>query len=329
MNGVQKVIKYCAMVFACFLSLAIIGTVLTVILRVTTGIAGVKAITGADKERIALSQQYSPEEIESLGITKLLVDCNAEITVKPGEVLSIEAFEVTDEYEIRLTNGTFGIVQETPNFNIHFVWFEDASVKEKVVVTIPEDMMPEEVRIKSGSGTVSIDTVTAEDVIVDSGSGSVVASGINAKSLFMDTGSGRVSVSDSSVADTKLYTGSGSVFVEESDLGTLRLDSGSGSVRMEQVAAKNAKVDSGSGSVVMEGSLTGTSEFETGSGSLTLRLDGSEEEYLVDAECGSGTFRINGKKKDDGRYGNNVKGEVRIDSGSGSVNVEFNTPEAE
>ena len=165
MNGVQKVIKYCAMVFACFLSLAIIGTVLTVILRVTTGIAGVKAITGADKERIALSQQYSPEEIESLGITKLLVDCNAEITVKPGEVLSIEAFEVTDEYEIRLTNGTFGIVQETSNFNIHFVWFEDASVKEKVVVTIPEDMMPEEVRIESGSGTVSIDTVTAEDVI--------------------------------------------------------------------------------------------------------------------------------------------------------------------
>ena len=43
------------------------------------------------------------------------------------------------------------------------------------------------------------------------------------------------------------------------------------------------------------------------------------------AECGSGTFRINGKKVDDGSYGSNLKGEMIIDSGSGSVNVEFNT----
>ena len=104
------------------------------------------------------------------------------------------------------------------------------------------------------------------------------------------------------------------------------MDSGSGSVTMRNIIAEKAKVDSGSGSVLVEGTLTGTCEFETGSGSLTMRLDGREEDYLVKAECGSGTFRMNGKKREDGIYGTNVNGELIIDSGSGSVNVEFNTP---
>ena len=60
MNGVQKVIKYCAMAFAVFLSVVILGTIVTVVLGVTTGIAGVNAITGEDKERINLSERYSP-----------------------------------------------------------------------------------------------------------------------------------------------------------------------------------------------------------------------------------------------------------------------------
>jgi len=325
MSGVQKVIKYCAMVLACFLSIAIFGAIVTVVLGVTTGIAGISTVMGEEKEQIDLYRQYSREEVENLGITAVLVDCNAEIVVEQGEVLAIEAFDVTDEYEIRLENGKFAIVQDEPDFYFNLFWFDDVTVREKVVVTIPVDMTLEEVKIDSGSGKVSIAEVSAEEVVIDSGSGSVVAEEISAESLLVDSGSGRVSVSDSSAADTKLYTGSGSVSVEQSDLGTLRLDSGSGAVRMTDVVAKNARVESGSGSVVIEGDLTGTSEFETGSGSLTLRLTGAEEDYLVKADCGSGPFRINGKKKDDGSYGKNVKGEIRIDSGSGSVNVEFNT----
>lgn len=328
MNGVQKVIKYCAMAFAIFLAVTILGTIVSVVLGVTTGVAGVNFLMDGDKERINLSEEYTLEEAKELGITDILVDCSAEIVVKPGAVLAIEAENVTEDYEIRQNNGKFSIVQDKPQIKIGF-WFDTVTERETVVVTIPEGLATEQVKVLSGSGEVRVTGVEAENLTVDSGSGKVTAENVKAKRLYVDSGSGRVTIAGAVMDETELNSGSGGITVDNSKLGKLHLNSGSGTVRMENVDSEEAEVDSGSGTVSYEGVLNGTCEFETGSGSLTLRLDGSEEEYKVKAECGSGTFRINGKKVDDGSYGTNVKGEILIDSGSGSVNVEFNTPAEE
>ncbi len=328
MNGVQKVIKYCAMAFAVFLSVVIFGTIISVVVGVTTGIAGVNFLLDDDKERINLSEEYTLEEAKELGITSILVDCSAAITVQTGDVLSIEALNVTEDYEIRQNNGKFSIVQDEPEFKIGF-WFDNVTERETVVVTIPEELATEQVKVLSGSGTVIVTGVGTEYLTVDSGSGKVTAEKVAAKRLYVDSGSGRVTILQAVMDETELNTGSGGITVEDSKLGELLLNSGSGTVRMEKVEAAEAKVDTGSGAVSYAGVLTGTCEFETGSGSLTLRLNGSEDDYKVKAESGSGTFRINGKKVDDGSYGTNVKGELLIDSGSGSVNVEFNTPAEE
>lgn len=329
MNGVQKVIKYCAMAFAIFLSVVILGSIVSAVVGVTTGIAGISVLMGDDKERISLSEEYSLEKAKELGITSILVDCNAEITVKEGDVLAIEAENVTDDYTIRQTNGKFSIVEETPKFNFVFDFnfgFMDASERETVVVTIPEDLSTEQVEILSGSGAVAVTGIVTENLTVDSGSGKVTAENVAAERMYVDSGSGRVKISGATMSDTEIYSGSGGVTVEDSKLGKLILDTGSGAVRMENTEATEADVDTGSGAVSYSGILTGTCEFETGSGALSLRIDGSEEDYRVKAECGSGTFRINGKKVDDGSYGANVKGEFLINSGSGAVDVEFNTP---
>ncbi len=328
MNGIQKVIKYCAMAFAAFLAVVIFGTIVSVVMGVTTGLVGVNFFSEGEKERINLEEEYSVEEAMELGITSVLVDCNAAITIKPGDRLAIEAENVTEEYKIRQTNGKFSIVQKTPQIKIGFL-FGNASEREIVTVTIPEELFMEQVKVNSGSGKVLLESFQADDLMVDSGSGSVAVSDVRTKRMNIDSGSGKVTLTRTKAEETGLNTGSGGISVEEAKLGRLRLDSGSGSVTMKNIIAEKAKVDSGSGSVLVEGMLTGTCEFETGSGSLTLRLDGNEEDYLVKAECGSGTFRINGKKREEGSYGTNVAGELLIDSGSGSVNVEFNTPEEE
>lgn len=324
MNGVQKVIKYCAMAFAIFLSVVILGTIVSVVMGVTTGIAGVNFLMEGDKERINIAEEYSLEEAKELGITEILVDCNAEIAVVRGDKLSIEAVDVTEDYVIRQNNGKFSIVQDRPEIKIGF-WFGNSSDREKVMVTIPAELSTEQVKILSGSGTVAVTDVETEYLFVDSGSGKVTAENVTAKRMYVDSGSGRVTIVGAKMHETEINSGSGGIKVEESKLGKLLLNSGSGTVRMENVDATEAKVDTGSGTVSYTGVLTGACEFETGSGGLTLRLDGKEEDYKVKAECGSGTFRINGKKVDDGSYGMNVKGEILIDSGSGSVNVEFNT----
>lgn len=330
MNGIQKVIKYCAMAFAIFLTVVIFGSIVSVVLGVTTGIAGVNYLVGEDKERINLAQEYTLEEAKSIGIQSILVDCNAEITVRQGEKLAIEATNVTDEYMLLCKNGKFSIVQKEPNIHLNWIFsFAGISERETVAVTIPTEFHPEQIKVNSGSGKVLLECFQADSLVVDSGSGSVALSDVQAKRMNIDSGSGRVTLARTNAEETGLVTGSGGISIEEAKLGKLRLDSGSGSVTMREVVAEEVMVDSGSGSVLVEGKLTGKCEFETGSGSLTLRLDGREEEYLVKAECGSGTFRINGKKREDGSYGTNVNGELRIDSGSGSVNVEFNTPEEE
>ena len=261
MNGLQKVIKYCAMAFAIFLTVVILGSIITAVVGVTTGIAGVNALTREDKERIALSEEYSLEEAKLLDITSILVDCNAEITVERGEVLSIKAFDVTDEYEIRQANGKFSIVQDRPDFNIKWVWFDDITVQEKVIVTIPEELCPEQIKIESGSGAVTVTEVVADNLTVDSGSGRVTMKKVEADRLLVDSGSGKVAVASATLKNTELYTGSGGISVEDSALGMLRLDSGSGAVRMEGVVATDANVDTGSGKVSYAGVLTGTCEF--------------------------------------------------------------------
>lgn len=334
MNGLQKVIKYCAMAFAVFLSVVILGTIISVVVGVTTGIAGVNFLLDDDKERINLSEEYSLEEARELGITSILVDCSAEIVVQPGEELSIEAVDVTEDYEIRQNNGRFSIVQDRPEIKIGF-WFDDISEQEKVVVTIPAELSMEKIEIKSGSGEVTVkdlmteNRIMLENLSIDSGSGRVILENVDADRLYVDSGSGMVTLAGARLSETEINSGSGGVAIDASALGKLLLNTGSGGVHMDNVEARDAEVDTGSGRVSYVGVLTGTCEFETGSGTLTLRLDGKEEDYKVKAECGSGTFRINGKKVDDGSYGMNVKGEILIDSGSGSVNVEFNTPEEE
>ncbi|MBQ8798926.1 MAG: DUF4097 family beta strand repeat protein [Lachnospiraceae bacterium] len=329
MNGIQKVIKYCAMAFAIVLSVAILGSIVMAVAGVTTGVFGVNTVVGENKERMNLSEEYTVEEAKELGIAKILVDCNAEIILEQGDTLAIEAYNVTEDYEIKCAGDTLRIVEDDSDFSIHWFWLPDATKREKVVVTVPEELTYEQVKVLSGSGAVSVNGIDADNVILDSGSGRVTVAQVNASYFWVDSGSGKVTVSDTIASETKFVTGSGAVAVNDSELGELMLDSGSGAVSLNRIVAEEAEVDTGSGAVSVTGTLTGTCEFETGSGSLAIRLDGQEEEYRVKAECGSGTFRINGKKMDDGSYGNNVKGELIIDSGSGSVNVEFNTPEVE
>ncbi len=321
MNGVQKVVKYCAMAFAIFLSVVILGSIVAFISGMTTGIM-IESGMSEELERINLSEQYTKEEIEQLGIREILIDCNAEITVEQGEVLSIDAYNVTEKYKIQCNGGQFSIVQDTDGFHV-FSWFQDATEREEVVVRIPESFDSEKVTVDSGSGKVSVANVTTGQFIIDSGAGSVSVENVVAAKTTIDSGSGSIFVKNCSAEKTELYSGSGKVTVEDTVLGKCKLDTGSGSVRMDRITSTDMILDSGTGKVEMDGRIDGSAEFYTGSGSVSLVLDGTEEEYRIVTDSGSGTFRVNGEKREDGGYGKAVTGVLTFDSGSGSVNVDF------
>lgn len=312
MNGIQKGIKYCAMAFATVLAIGIFSVIATMVTGIAFGVMS-ESEYEERRERVNLSKQYSAEEIAAEKIDSIFIDCNGEIVVEIGDILSVEAVDITKDYELRCEDGRISLKRQKSDFDVFwgavFSWFDNATVQEKVVVTIPEEFVPKQVQLYSGSGKVAVDEVTADLLLVDSGSG-------------------RVTVVNSEFKTTALSTGSGSVKLADCSLGSLSLDSGSGAVAMEHVVAKDADINSGSGAIAYEGELTGDCNFDSGSGSVSLILNGNEEDYRIEADSGSGSFRVNGRKLDDGSYGSNVKGKLSFDSGSGSVSVEFVTPEA-
>lgn len=320
MNVVQKVIKYCAMAFAVFLSVTILGSIIAVVL----GLAMESGFYD-ERERINLSERYSVAELEELGIERIFVDCPAEILVKPGTELAIEAQNVTEDYRIRCSNGTFRLESKRKNFLFSFSFSLFGREKEQgtVVVTVPEGYMPKEFKIDSGVLPVVVENLNTEKLVVDSGSGNVTITALQAGKLHMDTGSGWVSITDTAVKETSVDSGAGRVKVENSELGVLHLDSGSGTVEFRNVTAEDVKVDSGSGAVEWTGGLTGRCYFDTGSGRVSLQLAGTEADYRLRIDSGSGAVRVNGRKTGDGSYGTNVRGELQIDSGSGAVTISF------
>lgn len=324
MNVLQKVIKYCAMGFAVFLSVVIFVSIAAAAFGV---VSGVTIFSDGDVERVNIEKSYTVEEAKKLGIEEILVDCSAEITIGAGEKITVSAENVPEEYVVSCKDGKL-VVRDTRKivFSLVTNLFEDQSEKEQVTITIPKDYALEKATIDSGSGTVFVLDLTAKDVTIDSGSGEVLITDVTAENLFVDSGSGKVNMNRVTANTTEIESGSGKVVLKDSVLGPLQLDSGSGAVEATGITAEDVEVDSGSGRVSLEGKLTGNCEFETGSGSLTLSIQGYEEDYRIKADCGSGAFRINGKKLKDGSYGSNKKGELKIDSGSGSVNVEFLAP---
>ena len=124
---------------------------------------------------------------------------------------------------------------------------------------------------------------------IDSGTGTVSLNGIGTDQLRIDTGTGTVDVADCRVND-------------------LEIDSGTGSLSVDLISAAE-KID-----------------IDNGTGSIDLALPGTEDDYNVDIDNGLGSVTI-GDEKVRGEYKSKGSGEgaIKIDNGTGSINISFIT----
>lgn len=192
-----------------------------------------------------------------------------------------------------------------------------------------------EVEARGVSSTLSIDTgsgaVTAIDIdgdlSVDTGSGSVMVRGVRGD-LTVDTGSGRVEVSDVTGRSVEVDTGSGGVKGFNVSAEELVVDTGSGSIELENVTSRDVVLDTGSGSIEIE--LTtdvDRLDADTGSGSVTVYAPAGLG-AMVDIESGSGGIDLDfpvevrtvQRDRVRGTLGDG-RGEIRIDTGSGSIRL--------
>ena len=128
-----------------------------------------------------------------------------------------------------------------------------------------------------------------DKINIDSGTGTVSLNGINTDQLIIDTGTGSVNISDCRVNE-------------------LEIDSGTGSLSVDLISAAK-KID-----------------IDNGTGSIDLALPGTEDDYNVDIDNGLGSVTI-GDEKVRGEYKSKGSGEgaIKIDNGTGSINISFIT----
>lgn len=284
MSEAQKIIKYLAIAFAIFLSVNIIGGIITAIFfglsifGITLGLQDAKIennTVSTSKEEIAIIQKY--EDIENMkieiGYSKL--------TIKEGTELKVEGINSSKTLETKKSGKTLVIKD-----NKVWTWFNEHEQAE-IIVTVPKNILFEKVKIEAGSGELNI-------------------SDLKTKNLDFDVGAGNVIISNMLVENkADIDGGAGKVVIKSSNLNNLDLDVGVGEFQIQDTI------------------LLGNNDIDAGVGRLEINLKGNLEEYKIIPKRGLGSFTLENKEVvDNGVYGEG-QNKIKIDAGVGKVEISF------
>lgn len=269
MMKTQKVIKYCAIAFALFLTFSIISTILW-------GIAGLSFITSNRNDK-----DYIMDSLENLNIVRdaseLEIDVKSvNVVIKEGTSLKAET---NNKYvHVKQNNNKLRIVEEKHNY------FNKSDMGD-LIVYIPKDYQFNDVSIENGAGKIDIEA-------------------INAQSFDLDLGAGKVSINNLLVTrEIDIDSGAGELTINNGDINNLDLDMGAGKVTLLARITGNSKIDAGVGEINLN--LIGESSdyriiVNKGIGKATLNGEEVKNETYygdgsnrIDIDGGIGSIKIN------------------------------------
>lgn len=259
MNSVQKVIKYLAMAFAIFLSVCIIGGIIT-------GLAGVSFIfSDRDKGTVGQMQVYPiDDEISSL----CLELSGAELIVKVSDSFSVES---NHEYiSVSSDNGIL-CVSETKKP------FSSFPKGVTVVLNIPEGFVFDNATIDTGAGKVEIDELSCDALKLSIGAGEAQIKNLTANSRAdIDGGAGKLTIEGGLLCNLELDMGIGELTLKSRIEGQGYLDYGIGATNLTLLGNREdyqIELDKGIGEAELEGeSMRDDSVY--GAGENRIEIDG-------------------------------------------------------
>lgn len=269
MSEGQKVIKYIAIAFAIFLTVNIIGGIITAFACIigVTGIAG--QISSSSENMVNFSENYSRVE-------EMQIECKlSNLTIKEGKEFKVEAITGENRFECENRDGILKIKEK------EFRFFWNNVSNSNIIVYIPENTKLTNVKIETGAGKVTIEKLFSDKLKLDLGAGSVKVSDINVEK------------------EAKINGGVGKVEISNSVLNNLDLDCGVGEFEMTAKLIGNMDIDCGVGRLKID--LIGNEEdykisAKKGLGSFTINskeiqndtIYGNGENYIkIDAGVGS------------------------------------------
>lgn len=256
MTTFQKVIKYLAFIFAIFLTVSIIGGILSLF-----GLFGV--FIGGDAVHEDLKTYAVSADIQSLEVQINVAD----FTIKQSESFSVESnlkyLTVEDK------NGVL-IIKETKKFR---------STYTGAVLTlhIPADTMFEKASITTGAGRLNIDCLSAGAMNFEFGAGEVKIDTLIATSdIDIDGGAGEITVSYGALHNLDLDMGVGQLNLTSALTGESDFDLGVGASNITVIGNKNdykLDIEKGIGSITVDGTSVSDIEWQ-GNGDNSIAVSG-------------------------------------------------------
>ncbi len=292
MNSLQRVIKYCAIALAVILAIGIISAVVNLVFGIVSFSSG-RTITRThftdkhvfseeDWDTVDFDESFS--DVKSLNID----NSTGELRIKTGDTFRVEAENVLDGFEAEVkSNGELCVTDNESGFRFFGFHFNGINnPNSKITVYVPANFLAEEVKIESGAGSVSIDSLNTDYLYLSAGAGNIKGSSIVANKV--------------------------------------KMEGGVGSVNFNDVTFNDADFNCGVGSVNISGVMHGDNKFECGVGSVDLNLTGNIGDYDLNIDSGVGNIRVNGDKVRENEYRNRpAANSIEVDGGVGDVNIDI------
>lgn len=226
------------------------------------------------------------------------------VKIVNGDQFSVEVKNMEkDGFESYVKDGTWylednydraGVIHlfgfEVPISDGWFLWdFGNNSIySPEILVTIPKDFVASNYELSIGAGELTAEVLNAENCELKLGAGKMTLKQLNVTS------------------NTKLEVGAGAMVVSK-------------------LVTQDGDFNCGFGSIIVDGEVLSNLSADCGMGEIRLDLDGKEEDYNYDINCGLGSVKLNshnygGITSDTINYPN-AKGNYKFNCGMGSINV--------
>jgi len=253
---------------------------------------------------------------------------NIDISICSGRIELIKSNKNAVEYDFQnaekvavceVIGNTFTFKTE-PHFTISLFNFQDTYVK----IYYKDDAELENIALKTISGSVDANDISAKNVTIIATSGSQSVSNIKADKIEFNGISGSIKVENICGDIIKVKNNSGSVTIEGITCQDISVNSISGSIKLCDADTGSATIKGTSGSIYMQGSPKGKTLISSISGSIKVYSNLPKSEYGYKLSSTSGSTKV-----DDSTFKGSVGEEKAnfIDSSntSGSVKLYFNS----
>ena len=245
MTTLQKVIKYLALAFAIFLTVSIVGGILSAV-----GLLG-SLFSDDDAEWGDVIGETKTYTVSS-EISDLNIQINAaDFYIKGGNGFSVESN--LKNLEVDEKNGCLTLKDLTK------IKLNGSNAYENAVLTIyvPAGMAFDNVNIKTGAGRFTVDSLSAASIGFELGAGDVTISKLIAeKSANIEGGAGRITISDGAIKNLDLEMGLGQLNLTSALTGDCNLDSGVGEMNVTLLGSKDdyeLDIEKGIGNITVDG----------------------------------------------------------------------------